>query len=313
MTILLTMTGIDAGPWQQQLEALNLNQEFLIWPSDEPLDSVKYALAWNSPHGVLARCPNLEVVFSLGAGVDHLISDPDLPDVPIVRIVDPNLTMRMTEYVVFHVLLHHRRFHDYDRAQRAKKWEVLYQPGANEVRVGVMGMGTLGSDSACKLRDLGFQVAGWSNSPKSFAGIESFAGMDQLTPFLNRTDILVVLLPHTPETEGILNKNLFAALARDGAGQGPVLINAGRGRLQIDDDIVTALDENVLHAVSLDVFEQEPLPVDSALWSHERATLTPHIASESDNRALTKYIAEQIKRHESGQALENVIDNTKGY
>ncbi len=313
MTILLTMTGIDAEPWQQQLEALNLNQEFLIWPGDEPLDSVKYALAWNSPHGVLAGCPNLEVVFSLGAGVDHLISDPDLPDVPIVRIVDPNLTMRMTEYVVFHVLLHHRRFHDYDRAQKAKKWEVLYQPGANEVRVGVMGMGALGSDSACKLRDLGFQVAGWSNSPKSFAGIESFAGMDQLTPFLNRTDILVVLLPHTPETEGILNKNLFAALARDGAGQGPILINAGRGGLQIDDDIVTALDENVLHAVSLDVFEQEPLPGDSALWSHERATLTPHIASESDNRALTKYIAEQIKRHEAGLALENVIDNTKGY
>ena len=313
MTILLTMTGIDAEPWQQQLEALNLNHGFLIWPSDEPLDSVKYALAWNSPHGVLARCPNLEVVFSLGAGVDHLISDPDLPDVPIVRIVDPNLTMRMTEYVVFHVLLHHRRFHDYDRAQKARKWEVLYQPGANEVRVGVMGMGALGSDSACRLRDLGFQVAGWSNSPKNFPGIESFAGADQLMPFLNRTDILVVLLPHTPETEGILNKKLFAALAQDGVGQGPVLINAGRGKLQIDNDILAALDENILYAASLDVFEHEPLPVDSALWGHERVTVTPHIASESDNRALTKYIAEQIRRHEAGLALENVIDNTKGY
>ena len=313
MTILLTMTGIDAAPWKQQLEALALDYPILIWPSDKPLDDVKYALAWNSPPGVLARCSNLEAVFSLGAGVDHLISDPDLPDVPIVRIVDPNLTMRMTEYVVFHVLLHHRRFHDYDRAQKAKEWKILHQPGANEVRVGVMGMGALGSDSACKLRDLGFQVAGWSNSPKNIPGIESFAGADQLTAFLNRTDILVVLLPHTPDTEGILNKNLFAALARDGAGQGPILINAGRGKLQIDAEIAVALDDKVLHAASLDVFEHEPLPQDSALWNHERVTLTPHIASESDNRALTKYIAEQIKRHEAGLALENVIDNTKGY
>ncbi len=313
MTILLTMTGTDAAPWKQQLEILTPDHPIIVWPGDEPLDGVKYALAWNSPPGVLARCANLEVIFSLGAGVDHLISDPDLPDIPIVRIVDPNLTMRMTEYVVFHVLLHHRRFHDYDRAQKAKKWEILYQPGANEVRVGVMGMGALGSDAACRLRDLGFQVAGWSNSYKDFPGIESFAGTDQLTAFLNRTDILVVLLPHTPETDSILNKKLFAALARDGAGQGPILINAGRGKLQIDDEIVTALDENVLHAASLDVFEEEPLPGDSALWEHERVTLTPHIASESDNRALTKYIAEQIERHEAGLALENVIDNTKGY
>jgi len=313
MTILLTITGTDAKPWKQQLEVLTPNHPIIIWPSDEPLDAVKYALAWNSPPGVLARCANLEVIFSLGAGVDHLISDPDLPDIPIVRIVDANLTMRMTEYVVFHVLLHHRRFHDYDRAQKAKKWEILHQPGANEVRVGVMGMGALGSDAACKLRDLGFQVAGWSNSPKNIPGIDSFAGADQLTPFLNRTDILVVLLPHTAETEGILNKNLFSALAQDSVGQGPVLINAGRGKLQIDAEIVAALDENVLHAVSLDVFEQEPLPEDSPLWGHERATLTPHIASESDNRALTKYIAEQIRRHEAGLALENVIDNTKGY
>ncbi len=313
MTILIAMKGMEAASWQQQLEKLNPGYPVMIWPSEEPLDTVKYALAWQSPHGVLAKCPNLEVIFSLGAGVDHLISDPDLPDLPVVRIVDPNLTMRMTEYVVFNVLLHHRKFHAHDRLQKTKSWEKLYQPGANEVRVGIMGMGALGSDSACKLRDLGFQVAGWSGSPKNFTGIESFAGPDQLTAFLNRTDILVSLLPHTPATQGILNKKLFASLAQDGVVDGPILINAGRGKLQIEDDILEALESNILHAVSLDVFEKEPLPLDSPLWTHERVTITPHDASESDDRALSKYILGQIKRYEAGDALENVIDNAKGY
>ncbi len=313
MAILLAMKGMGAEAWQQQLEKFKARHPVMIWPTKEPLESVKYALAWQSPPGLLARCKNLEVIFSLGAGVDHLISDPDLPDIPIVRIVDPNLTMRMTEYVVFHVLLHHRQFHAYDKQQKQKKWDLIYQPGANEVRVGVMGMGSLGSDSACKLRDLGFQVAGWSNSPKNLPGIESFAGADQLTPFLNRTDILVVLLPHTPTTEGILNKQLFASLAHDGVLEGPVLINAGRGKLQVEADIIAALDDNTLHAASLDVFEKEPLPTDSPLWSHERVTVTPHNASESDNRALSKYILDQIERYETGKGLENVIDNAKGY
>jgi glyoxylate/hydroxypyruvate reductase len=313
MTILLAIQGMGAEAWQQQLEKFKSRYPVVIWPCEEPLESVKYALAWHSPPGLLAKCPNLEVIFSLGAGVDHLISDPNLPDIPIVRIVDPNLTMRMTEYVVFHVLLHHRKFHAYDQQQRQKKWQLIYQPGANEVRVGVMGMGSLGSDAACKLRDLGFQVAGWSNSPKSFAGIKSFAGPEQLTPFLNRTDILVVLLPHTPATEGILNSKLLASLARDGVLDGPVLINAGRGKLQVEADILAALDNNILHAASLDVFEKEPLALDSPLWSHERVTVTPHNASESDNRALSKYILDQIERYEAGQGLENIIDNAKGY
>lgn len=313
MTILLTMQGMKNNSWQQQLENLDPSHPIVSWPCEGSLDRVKYALAWHSPPGVLAKCPNLEVIFSLGAGVDHLISDPDLPDIPIVRIVDPNLTMRMTEYVVFNVLLHHRKFHSYDRQQKDKHWESLYQPGACEVRVGLMGMGALGSDSACKLRDLGFQIAGWSNSRKNFDGIESFAGRDELTTFLNRTDILVSLLPHTPATEGIINKELFASLARDGVLDGPILINAGRGKLQKDDDILAALDSGVLHAVSLDVFEHEPLPTTSALWSHERVTITPHSASESDDRALSKYILDQITQYEAGNGLENVIDNTKGY
>ncbi len=307
------MQGMQPEDWRRQLELLTPTETVGIWPGDGRLDSVKYALAWHPPHGALAQLPNLEAIFSLGAGVDHLIGDPALPNVPIVRIVDPNLTMRMTEYVVFHVLLHHRRFHDYDRQQKLKQWQELHQPAAKEVRVGIMGMGVLGTDAACKLRDLGFQVAGWSNSVKDISGIESFAGSDGLPAFLNRTDILVCLLPHTPDTEGILNKKLFNSLAQDGQLQGPVLINAGRGKLQIEDDIIAALDSGKLHAVSLDVFEHEPLPASSALWQHQGVTITPHNASESDDRALSKYILEQIKKYEAGDGLDNIVDNARGY
>ena len=314
MSLILVTKGMNTDNWVRELRAHNNDQSVKIWPKDaSDVADVKYALAWLPPHGALAKLPNLEVIFSLGAGVDHLVNDPQLPKLPIVRIVDPNLTMRMTEYVMFHVLLHHRRFHAYDQQQKNKQWEVLDQPAACDVRVGVMGMGVLGSDAALKLQAMGFQVAGWSGSRKNFDGIESFAGQDELKAFLNRTDILVSLLPHTPDTHGILNAELFGELARDGALPGPILINAGRGKLQVEADILSALESGTLHAASLDVFEAEPLATTSALWSHERVTITPHNASESNDKALSKYILDQIARYEAGEALENVIDNTKGY
>ncbi len=198
--------------------------------------------------------PNLKAVFSLGAGVDHLLADPTLPDVPLVRIVDPDLTMRMTEYVVLHVLMIHRRQRLYDAQQRERLWRDHDQPPAADVTVGIMGLGVLGRDAAEVLRRLGFKVAGWSRTPKTIAGIETFHGPEGLDAFLAAHRHSVCLLPHTPETEGILNLTLFRKLKRDGALGGAYLINAGRGKLQVDADILAALDEGALAGASLDVF-----------------------------------------------------------
>jgi glyoxylate/hydroxypyruvate reductase A len=219
----------------------------------------------------------------------------------------------MTEYVTLHVLLHHRRQRLYDDQQRRRLWHEHAQPPAREVNVGIMGMGVLGRDAAEVLARLGFRVAGWSRTPRSLPGIETFHGAAGLDAFLARTEILVCLLPHTPATAGILNLALLRKLKRDGALGGAFLINAGRGMLQIDADILTALDEGALAGATLDVFPTEPLPAASSLWVHRGVTITPHNSAASVPDEVAAYIVKQIERFEAGQALENVIDRASGY
>jgi glyoxylate/hydroxypyruvate reductase len=315
MTLLLVLKNLKAEMFAGEFGKLAPDLTVRSWPDDigDPSE-ITHALAWKPPAGVLKSLPNLKVIFSMGAGVDHLFSDPDLPDVPVVRFVDPNLTMRMSEYVCLHVLTHQRRMLEYRELQARGEWqEVWPQPGADEVRVGVMGLGVLGRDAAEKLRLLGFDVAGWSRTQKQIAGVTCFAGEDGLGPFLARTDVLVSLLPYTPETKGFMNYKLFARLARDGRLPGPVLINAGRGGSQVEADILAALETGDLWAASLDVFEEEPLPVSSLLWTHPRVIVTPHNASISDNRAVCRYVLEQMRREERGEPMENVVDARRGY
>jgi len=312
--ILLAITGWDPTGWQKRFAALAGERDVRFWPDrvGNP-DDIAYACAWKAPHGVLAQCPNLKVIFSLGAGVDHLMGDPHLPAVPVVRIVDPDLTRRMTEYVVLHVLMRHRRVRLYEQQQRQRVWHDHHQPAAGEVTVGVMGLGVLGRDATAMLHRLGFQVAGWSRTGSPLAGIETFHGAAGLDAFLARTEILVCLLPLTPATQGILNLALLQKLKRDGALGGAYLINAGRGGLQVDADILAALDQGVIAGASLDVFPTEPLPPESPLWAHPNITLTPHNAAESDPRALTANVLTQIARFERGEPLDHVIDRGRGY
>ena len=205
---------------------------------------IAYACVWRAPHGLLAQFPDLKVIFNLGAGADHTLADPALPDLPLVRAANPNLSMRVTEYCVLHALMFHRRQRLYDAQQRERVWKGHEQPAASDVTVGVMGLGVIGAHAAETLSRVGFKVVGWSASPKQIPGIETFAG-PQLDAFLGKTEILIVLLPSTPATEGILNLSLLRKLKRDGAAGGAFLINAGRGKLQIDADILAALDEGV--------------------------------------------------------------------
>ena len=288
-------------------------RDLRTWPdAGDPAD-VRYVLAWHPPHGEIRKFSNLEVIFSVGAGVDHLLSDPDLPDVPIVRFVDPNLTQRMIEYVVLQTLFHHRRMPEYLEQQRASRWQELLEPAAGDVRVGIMGFGVLGQAAGAALARLGYDVAGWSRSPKTVAGMMTYAGNDGLSALLARTDILVVLLPLTADTRGIINASLLKQLAHDGQLPGPALINAGRGGLQIEADILAALDASHIHGASLDVFETEPLPVESPLWRHPRIVITPHTAAVSDNEAMANYVLGQLAGYERGEALENIVKVDRGY
>jgi glyoxylate/hydroxypyruvate reductase A len=312
--VLLAMTGLDPRGWEERLRALSPDRDIRVWPQrlGDPRD-IAYACAWQAPPGLFARLPNLAAIFSLGAGVDHVLADPDLPDVPVVRIVDPDLTMRMTEYVVLHVLMHHRRQRRYDAQQSERIWLEHEQPPASAVAVGVMGLGVLGRDAASALCGLGFRVAGWSRTPRALPGVETFHGEKGLEAFLRRTEVLVCLLPATPATKGILRLDLLRKLERNGAAGGAFLLNAGRGALQVDADILAALDEGTLAGATLDVFPSEPPAPASPFWTHSKVTVTPHNAAASDPRTLVANIVRQIERLEAGLPLEHVIDRAAGY
>jgi glyoxylate/hydroxypyruvate reductase len=264
--ILIASGPWDPLPWAAAVRAIDPARPVAIWPDAGDREAIAYLLAWNPPAESLRDLPNLRAIFYLGAGVDHLVHLDLIPDVPIVRVVDPDLTRRVTEWVVLQVLTHHRRALAYLRLQEARRWQELTQPAASSVGVGIMGMGVLGRDTAEVLLRLSFDVAGWSRRSSSMPGLSAYAGASELDAFLARTDILVSLLPLTPDTRGILAMPLFRKLRRNGPFGAPVLINAGRGGLQIEADIVAAVQTGILGGASLDVFETEPLVPESTLW-----------------------------------------------
>jgi glyoxylate/hydroxypyruvate reductase len=300
--------------WQQRFQAALPGHTIIRQGADTYVpDAIKYAAVWKPTPGLLAQLPNLEVIFNLGAGVDAVLQDATLPNVPLVRVVNADLTRRMTEYITLHVLLHHRRLPMLQQAQRDRQWRAKDQWAASAVRVGIMGLGELGSDAAEVLVRLGFQVSGWSRTAEAVPGVKAYAGNAELSAFLGTTDILVALIPLTPATRGILKRTLFSQLARDGVLGVPVLINAGRGGLQVEADIIACLADGTLGAATLDVFEIEPLPAGSPLWSHPNVIVTPHNAADSEPDAIATAVASQIIAHERGEPLRNIVDRALGY
>lgn len=310
MTTLLFSSAIDRGEWwREELVRRVPGLDVRIAPDIGAREDIEFALVWKPDPGLLRSLPNLRAIFSLGAGVDHIFADPELPaGVPITRVVDRDLTRRMTEYVVLHVLWHHRQQGAYEAQQARAEWRELHQPGPGDRTVGIMGMGELGSDAARALAGLGLDVVGWSRSPRPDAGIEVLHGTDGLDAFLGRCEILVCLLPLTPETENILNRELFARLPH-----GAVLINAARGRHLVEEDLIPALESGQLGAATLDVFREEPLPADHPFWRHPAIRITPHIASIADPRSVADQVAANIARARRGEPLVNVVDPARGY
>ena len=300
----------DPAPWRDVLKEEVPGLDFRVWPDevDDP-DKIDIAVVALPPPGLLKTFPNLKAILSMWAGVESMLRDPDLPrDVPIGRLVDRAMTRDMTHHVVHWVLHYHRDFNRYAEQQRVGKWQSHPYPEVAERRVGILGLGALGGDAAHALANLGFTVAGWATNPKWIDGVESFHGADGLFPFLEHTNILVSLLPSTPATEGLINRTTLAHLPA-----GAYFINAGRGGVVVDEDLISALDSGAIAGASLDVFRTEPLPADDPFWRHPKVDLTPHIASHTTPRTAGREVAEDIRRVAAGKNPRTLVDLDRGY
>ncbi len=307
---LLFRSSVDSeARWKPQLARLMPELEVRIWPEmGDPAD-IDYALVWRPEPGLLSSLPNLKLILSLGAGVDHILTDPYLPrGVPIVRLVDPYMTDAMSEYIVLQVLRLHRQDLDYRTQQAEGVWLELDQKNAGERVVGILGFGELGQDAARKLKGLGFDVALWGRRQRNFDGLRGYAGSAGLPLLLGRSEILVCLLPLTAETEGILNASTLAMLPK-----GAALINAARGSHLVEEDLLAALASGRLSAAVLDVFRDEPLPAGHPFWHHPRIVVTPHIAAATHPPTAASIILDNIRRFEAGRPLLNRVDPAQGY
>ena len=280
-----------------------------VWPDVVDGERVEFALVWEPAPGLLKRFPNLKGVVSLGAGVEHLMSDPEFPPgVPVSRIVDPSVTAQMSEYAVYAVLRHHRLMPLYGAAQQAREWRPRPPPDTAGTPVGILGLGVIGRDIATKLRALGFPLLGWSRTPKNLDGIRCFAGDDGLWDMLPETRILICALPLTPQTRGVINARTLAALPA-----GAYIINLARGGHVVADDLLAAIESDHIAGAMLDVFAEEPLPADHPFWAHPQIAVTPHIAAIGVAEGAVARIAESVRRARAGQPLVDQIDRERGY
>lgn len=294
--------------WQRWLARHAPDIHLHLWPEVGNPDEVEMLIAWQPPENVMAVFPHLRALLSVGAGADQLNIEALPPDLPVVRMIEPGLTRGMVEYVTFAVLGLHRDMPRYLQQQREARWLPHNAQPASARRVGVMGLGELGQASLNQLVSLGFDCAGWSRTPKEMNGVRCFHGKAQLPSFLARSDILVCLLPLTPETRGLLNQALFAQLPR-----GAALVQAGRGAQLVADDLLAGLERGQLRAAVIDVTDPEPLPAAHPFWHHPAIWLTPHIASQTQNESAVAALLENLRRYQRGETMVGAIDRRRGY
>jgi glyoxylate/hydroxypyruvate reductase len=305
----LYRADVSRGPaWAKFFAETAADVDFRVWPDAGDLTRVEYLIAWNVPASFLATLPNLRVLFSSGAGVDHIDFSAVPAHVQIVRTVEPGIVNGMLEYVTMSVLALHRDLFDYLRAQAAAVWRAIEVRPASARTVGVMGLGVLGQAVLERLGAFGFQRCGWNRSRKDIPGVSCYAGEGALDQFLARCDILICLLPLTQATRGILNARVFAVLPR-----GASVINVGRGGHLDDRALLKALESGQLSAAILDVVDPEPLPESHPFWSHPRILITPHIASMTQPETAAPALLENLRRHERGEPLLHRIDRGRGY
>lgn len=302
MTLLLQTDFMDREGYAQGLRNRLPEMPVRVFPDTGPVEAIRYAVVWKPPRGLLPGLPKLRAVINLGAGVDGILADPDLPaDVPVYRLEDAGMASQMAGWVVHGVLRCHRRFDDYASAQAGRRWRSLEVAPAERVLVGLMGLGVLGRACADALRPLGYRLRGWSRSPRTVEGVQVFAGPDRLAAFLAGLDVLVCLLPLTDETRGLINQDTLARLAPAAA-----VLNAARGQHIVDADLLAALESGHISRAVLDVCDPEPLPQDHPFWTHPRVILTPHIAAETLVEPACDQVAQTIDRLERGDPPPSV-------
>lgn len=299
----------DPKAWLAALKAKAPEVEVSVYPDVENKEKVEYALVWNHPHGVFKEFPNLKVVASMGAGVDHIISDPELPKkVMVTRVVDKQLGIDMAEFVLALILSHLRNLSFHKGAETAREWKPQTYFRIADPIVGIMGMGILGNKVSEKLKSVGFNVTGWARTQRTNRDFKIYSGNEELESFLKEVNILVCLLPLTPLTENILNKDLFSKLPRKA-----FVINVARGRHLVEEDLLEYLDNGHLSAAALDVFRTEPLPAEHPFWEHPKVHVTPHIASVTRPSSVVAQVLENYRRLQNDEPLGNTVETAKGY
>ncbi len=309
MALSLICLTKDPVPWVAAIKAMAPELDLRVWPDDGDKADVTFALVWAQPQGIFSQYPNLQVIASMGAGVDNLLQDASIPtQARIVRMVDPRLVSQMGDYVLAAVLNHVRQFPDYGQYQQQQRWQPLSPRNVDAVTVGSMGIGQIGRSVATRLNQVGCHVTGWARRTKAIANVKVFAGPQQLSDFLAASEILVCLLPLTAETENILNMETLGQLP-----QGAYVVNVARGNHLVEEDLLSLINNNSLSGACLDVFRQEPLPPEHPFWSHPQITITPHIASLTDPVSVAPQVVENYRRMTAGEPLLNQVDMQRGY
>ena len=308
MSVLYISDAPRAAAWKRFFAEAAPDIAFRVWPETGDLAEIEYVVAWQAPAALLASLPNLKVLFSSGAGVDHVDFSSVPASVEIVRMVEPGIIDGMVEYATMSVLALHRDLFDYVASQARADWRTIEVLPAAARTVGVMGLGVLGQAVLERLRTFGFQLRGWNRSARDIEGVETFVGDAALEGFLAGCDILICLLPLTAQTRGILGRSLFQALPR-----GASVINVGRGGHLDQTALIEALDGGQLGRAILDVTDPEPLPADDPLWRHPRVVITPHIASMTQPATAAPRLLENLRRHQRGEPLRDVVDRLRGY
>lgn len=305
--VIINPKGVE--PWIEALHKVDPRLDIRIFPKDSHREEIDFALTWRHPHGIFKDYPNLKCISSMGAGVDHLLRDPDLPSaVTITRLVDPYLAQDMAEFVLALIMNHLRDLNSYKIKQTQKIWKPAWYLRIKDVNVGVMGIGAIGKQVASELQRAGFNVTGWARTKKDLATMQTYAGVGEFAKFLNGANILVCVLPLTQETKGILNNNTFKMLPKNA-----FVINVGRGEHLVEKELLQFIADGHLSGASLDVFAEEPLPPTNALWNHPRINITPHIASLTDPDSVAPQIVDNYYRMKEGKPLMNVVSIEKGY
>lgn len=309
MAFLFHSSYFDPEQWRKPLLREDPSIDFRTLAEIGRAEDIDCFMAWDPPPGTFRRLPNLKLIYATGAGVDGLLAHAERPPgVPIARITDAHQVRDMTNFVIGAVLRHHLRFDLYAAQQARAEWRIPKHLSASRRRVGVMGLGNLGAAAAGALAAAGFQVAGWTRARRvEIPGVTCFAGVRERAAFLGRTDILVCMLPLTPETRGIINAGFLAQLP-----PGAAVINVGRGGHVVEKDLLAALDGR-LSGATLDVFEREPLPSDHPFWRHPKMFVTPHVATIVDPETAAPQVVENLRRLKKGEPLSSLVDQERGY